>query len=267
MSTEELFNKKIAIYGTSDIDVDGNFGKSDFYINGKNLNIPNKIATDIINGKLACDIFIDYKRKSDKFSIVKAGSKLFMDVKPEEDNSSYLLSGKRWLPQNYGISFYLVENKEMAEENLSVNKVSSELISAIKTWNIPIFNKTQPVIISNNPNLVYRQYDKKNVIAFTKATSSCLATTGIFYRANKINGYCPIVECDISFNTNLKWGTDGAKGHYDFQSTVLHELGHVLGLSDLYRTQLDDKKQIMGYYSGRRYLGNGDLVGIKKLYS
>ena len=86
---------------------------------------------------------------------------------------------------------------------------------------------------------------------------------------NKINGYYPIVESDISFSTNYAWGTDGYSGKKDFQSVVLHELGHTVGLGDLYNNAAykSDTKQIMNSYHGvQKILGNGDANGVWKLY-
>jgi hypothetical protein len=79
----------------------------------------------------------------------------------------------------------------------------------------------------------------------------------------------PIVESDMTFNSNLKWTATGETGKLDFQSVVLHELGHTIGLGDLYnKAQFStDTRQVMHYYTGvKRTLGNGDATGVWMLY-
>ncbi len=50
---------------------------------------------------------------------------------------------------------------------------------------------------------------------------------------------------------------------------VLHELGHTIGLGDIYdKAEFStDTRQVMHYYNGvKRTLGNGDATGVWKLY-
>ena len=96
-----------------------------------------------------------------------------------------------------------------------------------------------------------------------------MASAGTWYRLSKVDGYYPIVESDIAFNSNYKWTTTGASGAYDFQSVALHEMGHTIGLGDLYNKAIfsKDTRQVMHYYTGvKRTLGNGDATGVWKLY-
>ena len=75
------------------------------------------------------------------------------------------------------------------------------------------------------------------------------------------------MESDLSFNTRYGWATNGR--NYDVQTTALHELGHTIGLGDLYgkSAYTQDTRQIMHYYTGvKRTLGNGDKTGAWLLY-
>jgi hypothetical protein len=67
----------------------------------------------------------------------------------------------------------------------------------------------------------------------------------------KVGGYYSAIESDLSFNTKYGWSTSGTK-NYDVQTTALHELGHTIGLGDLYgKSQFSgDTRQIMHYYTG-----------------
>ena len=83
-----------------------------------------------------------------------------------------------------------------------------------------------------------------------------------------IGGYWNIAESDLVFNTGKKWSNSPqsrGSGTYDVRALALHELGHALGLADLYGS--GDKEQVMyGYNAYRRELNDGDIAGLKKLY-
>ena len=77
------------------------------------------------------------------------------------------------------------------------------------------------------------------------------------------------MESDINMNTAYSWSTTGSGSKIDVQSVVLHEMGHSIGLGDLYgKAQFaSDKRQVMHYYTGvKRTLGNGDATGVWTLY-
>lgn len=79
------------------------------------------------------------------------------------------------------------------------------------------------------------------------------------------------LEFDMALNSTSAWDTghdEGAPG-YDVQSAVTHEVGHVLGLYDLY---LSSAKELTmhGYLTprdiGKRTLEAGDVAGLLYLY-
>jgi hypothetical protein len=103
-----------------------------------------------------------------------------------------------------------------------------------------------------------------------------------------------VVDSDVCYNkngitqsdgsiTDLKWLTTwnnnwvssvkNSKGKYpasyimDVQSIALHELGHTVGMGDLYLSGSTDWYQAMNSYNGpQRYLGNGDIAGLRMKY-
>ncbi|MBI9085332.1 MAG: choice-of-anchor H family protein [Desulfobacterales bacterium] len=84
-----------------------------------------------------------------------------------------------------------------------------------------------------------------------------------------------IVECDIVFNDAYAWSTDPvpAAGQYDVETVALHELGHGLGLRDLYGDigdgQYDVAKVMYGYGASgqfKRTLHADDADGIHWIY-
>jgi hypothetical protein len=73
--------------------------------------------------------------------------------------------------------------------------------------------------------------DNKNLITFGNyPQDGVIAVTYTWYDpATKL-----AVESDILFDTDYEWGTTGGSSLMDFQNIATHEMGHTLGLSDIY---------------------------------
>ena len=79
-----------------------------------------------------------------------------------------------------------------------------------------------------------------------------------------------IVEFDILFDTDFEWGNGEADpSKMDLQNIATHEIGHGVGLGDLYDTACIDET-MYGYSNygdtKKRDLNAGDIVGIQELY-
>ena len=82
-------------------------------------------------------------------------------------------------------------------------------------------------------------------------------------------GIISSIDSDLVFNMDYSWRTDGSWNGVDVQTAALHEMGHTLGLGDIYGKPVFkyDTRQVMHYYTDvKRTLGNGDMTGIWKLY-
>jgi hypothetical protein len=109
-------------------------------------------------------------------------------------------------------------------------------------------------------------YDGVNEIIGSNMGPGILASTYSWW--NGANNMC---EFDTVFNTYYPWSTTGSGGAFDTQSIATHELGHALGLRDLYGnsgTPNDTAKVMYGYGSMalKRSLTAGDLAGILWIY-
>jgi hypothetical protein len=200
--------------------------------------------------------------------------------------SAYLLTGYRWNTRDPQIKLYLKDDANLANEKLSAAATKIALEKAANTWdaatnqNLFLDNDAsgkQTVTVSSAVNADV--YDGKNVVAwkgFTSNMNSALAYSRTWYNFNKVGGYNSAIESDLSFNTAYGWSTTGTDGtlNYrgspiDVESVALHELGHSIGLGDLYgKSQFaGDTRQVMHYYDSiKRTLGNGDKTAAFMLY-
>ena len=70
--------------------------------------------------------------------------------------------------------------------------------------------------------------------------------------------------------TDFDWSASGEAGKMDFENIVTHELGHAVGLADLYTTSCSEQT-MYGYAANgetkKRTLESGDITGVKQLYA
>lgn len=164
--------------------------------------------------------------------------------------------------------------------NLQLTDVRNEIQSAANTWDSltskTLFSSTlgdaspytsEDVSANLNDGKWMHQWttsgtilgDTDNAIAVT-----WYRTSGLIKDASKVPRP-KIVAADCYYSGLMQWSTDGSTG-YDLQTISLHELGHFVGLDDLYYSSASDEV-MYGYYNGvDRDPYIGDKAGIKKLY-
>ncbi|MBQ9098952.1 MAG: matrixin family metalloprotease [Clostridia bacterium] len=152
---------------------------------------------------------------------------------------------------------------------------------AMSTWNTTCFAYDHLVYAGRTNISSSPVEDDTNTITFLNSSESYLGYT---YYVNKkytflwLNWY--LEEFDMNINASKTWYTGESESdirsiQYDFESVVLHELGHVLGLdhTDEYSYALPDGTfQDIVMYSALpsgsvvRKLSEDDRLGIVNLY-
>lgn len=78
-----------------------------------------------------------------------------------------------------------------------------------------------------------------------------------------------LVEWDQIYNTYYSWSSLGEPAKMDFENIATHELGHSVGLGDLYDANCS-LETMYGYGTEgeiiKRDLNQGDIAGVKNLY-
>ncbi len=194
--------------------------------------------------------------------------------------SSYALLNYRWNQQNPQIQLYLKNDANLANEGLSAQQAQAAISSAANTWdsavaqNLFADGETVKIDPYKNTDNVYDGYNVHGWKEFSGDASNAIGYARTRYGGQIVDGYYSVLESDVSYNTRYGWSTDlnNLNGKFDVESVALHELGHTIGLGDLYTLpdsdpRRHDYEQIMNLYDApQRYLGNGDKTGAQLLY-
>ena len=111
--------------------------------------------------------------------------------------------------------------------------------------------------------------DGKNEILFGNVNyAGAIAITIVW--ATNFDGNGEIVEWDQVYDqTDYDWSLNGEVGKMDFLNIAIHELGHSLGIGDLYENNCN-LETMYGYAEyaeiNKRTLAIGDVVGVSGLY-
>lgn len=164
------------------------------------------------------------------------------------------------LPVNYEIN---PTNPQNIEENF----ITSTVFSSAETWDAATSKELMNDTYTIDYGAAYGVQNYENAVVFGNyPTAGVIAVTAVWYNpAAKA-----IVEFDVMFDTDWSWGdaaTDATK--MDLQNIATHELGHGVGLADVYESACSEAT-MYGYSNygetKKRTLELPDITGLQKLY-
>lgn len=184
------------------------------------------------------------------------------EEEPEKDLATYALLGVKWDVSKYNDGIPYVIDLDGAPDN-----AKDEIIAAYEAWD----NTTSVELFNNSPTLDTNADPSTNSPDFVNTVSwrrivppRAIAVTFIW--SNTITN--EIVDCDVIFNTKHDWGI-GAANAFDVRNITTHEVGHVIGLADLYE-DIYSELTMYGYgaegETKKISLENGDILGCRFLY-
>lgn len=177
-------------------------------------------------------------------------------------STCYKLMGVKWkgLPVDYVIN-------PANPQGLSESFITSKISASAETWDAStsseLFNNDYTI----NYSVVYGVQDFKNSIDFADyPNDGVIAVTSVWYtRVGK-----QIVEFDQRYNTRFVWGDatiDSSK--MDLQNIAIHELGHAVGLDDIYSISCS-YVTMYGYSTegetSKKTLEQPDITGLRTMY-
>ena len=188
-------------------------------------------------------------------------------VKPDQTRgpkteSCYKLLRIEWksLPVGYVIN-------PTNPQNLNSIFIENAVQASAETWDIETSKELMNDSYAIDSTAAYGVLDSKNSIVFGDyPTDGVIAVTSI-WRNPAIKA---IAEFDIMLNTDYTWGDAVLDPSVmDLQSIATHELGHGIGLADIYTSSCSEVT-MYGYSNNgeteKRTLESPDITGLRKIY-
>lgn len=107
----------------------------------------------------------------------------------------------------------------------------------------------------------------ENALFFSNGLEDSAAATRVFFDKRG-----SIIEADIALNPFQQFSADGTVGTFDLESTITHEIGHMLGLehSDVLGATMHERYGKNGAYGlssfSARTLSKDDIAAVQRLY-
>ena len=179
----------------------------------------------------------------------------------------------------YGINDYMAIKPwsfkiDAGGSGLGESMVVEAVEAGMREWNryleTPMFALNNTTGSAANPV----KLDGENTVVFGNLNGTALAMTRAYVSTSGLSAEYPVskraVEVDIIFNKDIDWVDVAAGGDgFDLKSIATHELGHTLGLADVY----DGAYSYVTMYAygirnnvDQRTLAEPDIKGLSKLY-
>lgn len=183
-------------------------------------------------------------------------------AKVPKQNTCYKLLGVKW--KTFPIDYVINPSNP---QGLSDLFVTSMISASAETWDsatsIELFNDIYDI----NTTAKYGVQNFENVIVFGDyPDSGVIGITSIWYTRFTRQ----IVEFDMLLNTDFIWGDATLNPSVmDLKNIVVHELGHSVGLGDIYSSSCS-AVTMFGYSdygeTSKQTLETPDITGLQKMY-
>lgn len=123
-----------------------------------------------------------------------------------------------------------------------------------------------------NTSVNRSRFDGQNVVTWGRLGAGSLGITYVWYYPSSGN----LAEVDTVMNSRYKWSLSNQEAcadnkTYDAKNIMTHELGHWMGLDDMYNAGTHGDATMYGYGAmgevKKNTLSNGDKLGISAIYS
>lgn len=144
--------------------------------------------------------------------------------------------------------------------------ITSAISTSAETWDAATSKELFRDTYTIDSRARYGKLDGKNSIVFGATSPGTIAVTSTWYYTSTRQ----IIEFDMKFNTYYTWGNADLNSRVmDLQNIATHELGHSVGMNDIYTSSCSDVTMYGYGDSGetkKRTLEPLDIEGLLSLY-
>jgi hypothetical protein len=153
----------------------------------------------------------------------------------------------------------------LLDENLSLETLVRETAAAFRVWESAAGLSFHEVGDARHADIILGAQGQPRGRAYANVSYAPDPIAHVSYAPDSAGGIRSIERSLVCLNPEHKWkvGFDGDENAYDIRYTMIHEIGHAIGLD-----HPGPSGQMMGFRYGEAFrdLQPGDLRGVQRLY-
>jgi len=207
----------------------------------------------------------------DGYAIVHYAKNINKPVKPAKPSADaacygFLAKGAKWK----NVEPWIVDSANT--DGLAADFILENMTKDIDKWEDAVSPNTDILGTGNKvmTSFLPGTYNNKNEVSFARIDDSgTIAVTYIWGIFGGLTSRRYLAEWDQIYNDYYDWSDSGDENKMDFENIATHELGHSVGMGDLY-TSGCAAQTMYGYATEgqiiKQTLEAGDIAGINLLY-